>query len=291
MGTYFYDKSFWPFLTSASPRESDFIIEVLRYYHVPAQVRPSHPMEWSIPLGVIAMESSLAFSILRITNLLTVPQFFAPILNGVVMMNLDAILDPLVAVNHPCNQITPIGRDEGFVLWHWCADDNMVNWFGVPLFNYAGWFAALMAFTVAIQLADRLTTSRSSGVWRISTTVFKSFLVFAIFTACLIVEYLFYESVKAVLHETVVIIPVSLVIVSGVVVWKARGRCRGDRRIEWVSVSPQLFVFTFCLAILALRGWGAMSLPYVLVWIITSTLGLTLLFSSFVTRRLSRCEI
>jgi hypothetical protein len=79
----------------------------------------------------------------------------APLLAGLLMVDIDALLDPVVAADYACvgaqqNSIGGGFGQAGLGLWNWYYPDpnfdripsDLAIWFGVPLFNYAAWWAA-----------------------------------------------------------------------------------------------------------------------------------------------------
>lgn len=108
-----------------------------------------------IPLSIPLLESALIYCTLWIAMLMGVNRAFAPLLAGLLMVDIDALLDPVVAADYACvgaqqNSIGGGFGQAGLGLWNWYYPDpnfdripsDLAIWFGVPLFNYAAWWAA-----------------------------------------------------------------------------------------------------------------------------------------------------
>ncbi|MGH7289130.1 MAG: UbiA family prenyltransferase, partial [Myxococcota bacterium] len=67
-----------------------------------------------------------------------------PFLAALVLVNVDALLDPVVATAHNCvNGMLMERPGIGLGFWRWYIDPRgLGEWYGVPIFNFAVWFAA-----------------------------------------------------------------------------------------------------------------------------------------------------
>ena len=93
-----------------------------------------------IPLCIPIFEGSLAYAALWTSRFLCAPLWFRPLLAGLTLFNADALLDPIVATTHDC---TGLVTRQGLGFWHWYIDDSYIaHWYGIPLFNFVGWFGA-----------------------------------------------------------------------------------------------------------------------------------------------------
>lgn len=93
-----------------------------------------------IPLVIPIMEGSLAFAALWTSRLLKAPIWVRPLLAGWVLVNVDALVDPIVATTHNCHGDV---LRQGLNFWHWYIDDTYIaHWYGIPVFNFVGWFGA-----------------------------------------------------------------------------------------------------------------------------------------------------
>jgi 4-hydroxybenzoate polyprenyltransferase len=124
-----------------------------------------------IPLSIPLLEASLTYAGVWTAMRMGAGYRLTPLVAALVMVNVDALLDPVVAASRPCDGSPPdpIGLrfgQPGLGLWTWYVPDGpisgvngMAEWFGVPLFNYAAWWCApvfLGSLAMLIQYARRL---------------------------------------------------------------------------------------------------------------------------------------
>jgi 4-hydroxybenzoate polyprenyltransferase len=149
----------------------------------------------TIPLSVVLLEASLTYAALWTARLLRGPLGAQPIFAGLVLVTVDALLDPIVAMAHSCEKgletagITPappIGN--GIGLWHWylpikqdliyacppvepyqiCHPDKvsglntLAPYFHIPVFNYAAWLGAPIILVALVNLVGPL---RRQWIW------------------------------------------------------------------------------------------------------------------------------
>lgn len=101
----------------------------------------------TIPLSVPILEGSMAYGALWTARLLVAPVWLRPLLAGLVLVTIDALIDPIVASTYTCKGIV-VRKGLGF--WRWYIDkEQLAAWYGIPLFNFAGWYGAAM-FLVAL---------------------------------------------------------------------------------------------------------------------------------------------
>src|SRR5262245_54513675 len=94
----------------------------------------------TIPLSVPILEGSLAYAALWTSRLLVAPVLLRPLLAGLVLVTVDALIDPVVASTYTC-QGDVVRKGLGF--WRWYIDKkDLAAWYGIPLFNFAGWYGA-----------------------------------------------------------------------------------------------------------------------------------------------------
>jgi 4-hydroxybenzoate polyprenyltransferase len=114
-----------------------------------------------IPLSVLFMESSITYVAMWTALMLRMRYELVPVFAGLFAMNLDVLFDPVVAVAYDCDGLPRDASGHGLGFWHWYtpvgADDYMGDWFGVPLFNYAAWWAAPTAFISCVMLLKYFT--------------------------------------------------------------------------------------------------------------------------------------
>jgi 4-hydroxybenzoate polyprenyltransferase len=107
-----------------------------------------------IPLSVLLMEASLTYAALWTARHLGAKLVVQPFLAGLVLVNVDALLDPVVATSHSCADGALLERPGiGLGFWRWYAHPSgMAEWYGVPVFNYAAWFAAPLFLVALVNL-------------------------------------------------------------------------------------------------------------------------------------------
>lgn len=111
-----------------------------------------------IPLSVLLMEASLTYSALWTARLLGASLVIQPFLAALVLVNIDALLDPVVATAHNCTDGSLSTRPGiGLGFWRWYVDkESLAEWYGVPIFNYAAWFAAPVFLISLVNLLGRI---------------------------------------------------------------------------------------------------------------------------------------
>jgi 4-hydroxybenzoate polyprenyltransferase len=99
-----------------------------------------------IPLSIVLMEASLTYSAMWTARLLGANLVVQPIVAALVMLNIDLLLDPVLATVHDCTSGAPLtAAGFGLGFWRWYVDPDYTEaaqFFGIPIFNYAAWFAA-----------------------------------------------------------------------------------------------------------------------------------------------------
>jgi 4-hydroxybenzoate polyprenyltransferase len=107
-----------------------------------------------IPLCIVLMEASLTYSAMWTARLLGANLAVQPLVAALLMLDIDLLLDPVLATAHECSTGAPLASSGfGLGLWRWYADPastEAAQFFGIPIFNYAAWFAApllLVSFT------------------------------------------------------------------------------------------------------------------------------------------------
>lgn len=121
-----------------------------------------------IPLTIPIMEGALAFAALWTSRRLNAPLLLRPFLAGMVLVNVDILLDPIVATTHSCSGAV---LRTGLGFWHWYTDDAYISrLYGIPLFNFAGWYGAavlLVSLAYLLHWGGQHTASRwGPKAWR-----------------------------------------------------------------------------------------------------------------------------
>jgi 4-hydroxybenzoate polyprenyltransferase len=131
-----------------------------------------------IPLSVVIFEASLAYSAMWTARLLGAARWTQPLLAGLVLITVDALLDPVVAISHICdrnayNTIFPGAQGAKLGFWHWYVPrpedlitpgqrgpdgQNLLEtwWFHIPIFNFAAWLGAPIVLTLLVSLLSQL---------------------------------------------------------------------------------------------------------------------------------------
>jgi hypothetical protein len=111
-----------------------------------------------IPLSVLLLEASLTYSALWTARLLGSSLVVQPFLAALVLVNVDALLDPVVATAHDCASGRLLERPGiGLGFWRWYVDPtHLGEWYGVPIFNFAVWFAAPLFLICLVNLLGQI---------------------------------------------------------------------------------------------------------------------------------------
>lgn len=113
-----------------------------------------------ISATVPLIEMSMTYVFFWTARLLLTPYGFtqdvaklaiAPFMVGFMALVLDGFLDPVISASHTC---TPeLLNHPGMPYWNWYADFSLANfWYGIPMFNYAAWYAAPVFLVTVIVL-------------------------------------------------------------------------------------------------------------------------------------------
>ena len=257
---------------------------------------------WDIPFSVIALEAALLFGLFRLSVTMLKSESGSRLraalatagMSGFLMVNVTAILDPVVSTTQWCEPSMP---DPGyhyltFGLWQWYTTDAHPGfWYGVPLVNYAAWFLAAATFSFVARLDDE----RPSGVLRryklasmyLLATVGITALMFIILLPVKMLvdkimvhgqDYLFsphpiFSPKMWEFTTTVALLGVGLYLIR-------RGRREERPRFDWISAMPKLLVFLFCLGLLRIQFHGGLFR----IWIATAAIATAVLLWPFIIR-------
>lgn len=133
-----------------------------------------------IPLSVVLLEASLTYAALWTAKLLRGPVGAQPIFAGLVLVTVDALLDPIVAMGHACSgdlSLATPASGNGIGLWHWYTPtardlvyacppveswqvcqkpasgvNTLAPYFHIPIFNYAAWLGAPIILVALVNL-------------------------------------------------------------------------------------------------------------------------------------------
>lgn len=99
-----------------------------------------------IPLCIVLMEASLTYTAMWTARLLGANLVVQPLVAALLMLDVDLLLDPVLAAAHECKTGAPLASGGfGVGLWRWYVgpeSTEAARFFGIPVFNYAAWFAA-----------------------------------------------------------------------------------------------------------------------------------------------------
>jgi len=123
-----------------------------------------------IPLSIVLMEASLTYSAMWTARLLGANLVVQPLVAALVMLDIDLLLDPVLATAHDCSSGAPLPTSGfGLGFWRWYVDPRhteAAQFFGIPVFNYAAWFAAPLLLVAATNLAGPFVRGWLLPWWR-----------------------------------------------------------------------------------------------------------------------------
>lgn len=236
------------------------------------------PASAYMPLAVPLQEAALTFGVLWTATLLRARPWLQPFLGGIVFLGIDAFLDPVLAETFDCMAATtPTLSHAGLGLWEWHVHDALgTAWFGIPLFNYAAWFAAPVVLIALVHLFDWI------GALLSSTTVPAITSFEAVFLAIVGIGFLivFGMAPSAPWPASMQGGFLALVVVGTLVavLWFAGGYDHGNAYRWWfihpmlISVAVPLLVFLgsgLVISLPYLTIVGAITIPLVLVFAIS----------------------
>lgn len=235
---------------------------------------PAPPKD--VPLEIAMFEAAVLFSIYRISHQLfpsvinagaslswvrwawiAVPM---ALLNGVLAVNLDAILDPAVSGSQACRLGDPSSPYPG-LLWMWHTNaDFQGYWFGVPLANYTAWFAALFAFSISVRVGRTVVVGPLKIAMQTHALAFLQalgFLLGLLFTVKFALDQVVYHGLafatgsmpKGAVWQFAVF--GAVLTVSIIIGLMALVRPSTRDPLEWQVIAPQAFSFGYCLVALA----------------------------------------
>jgi len=284
-----------------SPASPDFLAKQLQALLSTLPVDEAAPLNcpkpqasWNVPLPVVAIEAALLFwflrvSILRLTGAPLRAAVAAACLNGLLMLNLTAVLDPVVSTTQWCGQPLLDPHQSGLTvinLWSWFTDEMHPGyWFGVPLVNYAAWFLTIAVFTFVMRLDDGrpagviARVNRRLGVFAYGAALLGIFAL--LFPLKLLVDLLLEHGHKMISPDANVgrawQFSVMLGLLgSGVAVFARFAQVRPHPRIPWLAAMPQLLVLTYCLWALTVQPKSTI----IAVWLVSAATAVTAMYLS-----------
>jgi hypothetical protein len=238
-----------------------------------------------IPLGIMFMEGVLLLAFFRTSYLLGLKWYIAPFLDALACVNLDALLDPVVARTVYCSLAGTGPEFTGLTFWTWRSTEVNPGWFfGIPYVNYVAWFMAVWAFSMSYRLvakwmgvddvADPPPNPTPPSPGNFLADFPKAIIALIVLVLMLIVlvatiGFAFGRRPGDFAWQSSIMAAIMLVSAGVVVVW---GRpFRRDADFVWQLCLPQLFVFAFCLAGL-IHLWSTRSVLWP-VAVVTTALG------------------
>jgi len=101
-------------------------------------------MVGTVPLSILLIEASIFYSALRFAEQLRFPKWTIPVIVGFLGVLQDLTIDPVAAFDLHMVAGVMEGR------WNWTTHyTNML--FGIPFFNFTGWFFLMFYYTALIQ--------------------------------------------------------------------------------------------------------------------------------------------
>ena len=106
-------------------------------------------MVGTVPLSILAIEAVIFYSALRFAEVMKFPKWTIPLIVGFLAVLQYLTIDPVAVFDiHPVAGVME-GR------WNWTAHYKGLL-FGIPFFNYTGWFFLMFYYTALIQLGRKL---------------------------------------------------------------------------------------------------------------------------------------
>jgi hypothetical protein len=236
------------------------------------QPPPGAGISLSIPLA----EASLTFSVMWTAQLLAAPALLQPFLVGLVHLAIDAFLDPVLAWSYDCMSGDRIETGLGF--WHWFVNEDLgAEWFGIPLFNFAAWYAAPI---ILVSLARLIDWIRAWLAWRAAGAIgaepqpstLEGVFLTIVFTTFSIL-FLLAPSAPWPLDQQWMVLLGAVLATLAAVVWHVPSYVHTNA-FRWELVLPQLMFLVYPLLAVILTGLVP-TIPYLwLVALVTVPLAL-----------------
>jgi len=297
----FFPLSFNPW--GGTPADPDYLANLLRrsLSWIPSEIdlmTCQRPQEsWAVPFPVVALEAALLFWFLRVSVIRLKGKGVRTALAGasisaLLMVNLFAVMDPVVSTTQWCGQAVLDPRSSGLDvinLWTWFTDEvHPGYWFGVPLVNYAGWFLTVFAFTFLLRLEE----NGSGGI----ISQYNHRFGLLSYGAALLLLFLLLLPLKVVVdmflvhgHEAVIVLREDIdvprawqfstmagLLLIALALAVLFGRRQPYPSIQWVAAAPQLAVLAFCLVALVIQPKASVAA----VWIVSATITIAMMRGS-----------
>lgn len=106
-------------------------------------------MVGTVPLSLLAIEAVIFYSALRFAEVMEFPKWTIPVVVGFLAVLQDLTIDPVAVFDTHLVAGVMEGR------WNWITHYKGLL-FGIPFFNYTGWFFLMFYYTALIQLGRKL---------------------------------------------------------------------------------------------------------------------------------------
>ncbi|MCK4529811.1 MAG: carotenoid biosynthesis protein [Candidatus Marinimicrobia bacterium] len=106
-------------------------------------------MVGTVPLSLLAIEAVIFYSALRFAEVMKFPKWTIPVVVGFLAVLQDLTIDPVAVFDTHLVAGVMEGR------WNWTIHYEG-RFFGIPFFNYTGWFFLMFYYTALIQLGRKL---------------------------------------------------------------------------------------------------------------------------------------
>ncbi len=276
LGKYFYGSFPLEVCFGTPTSQQPWILGLLHQPQIEGCVAPN----WCIPIGVLALEGLVFFSILRTTDLLAVNRWSKPFLDGLIAINLDAILDPVASASRWCGP----GLDrsvDGLGLWTWFTGPQDVGyWFGVPLANYTAWFGSVVAFTIAVRTVARFLGAARRHVLLEALAAIVALVGLILLSALIVVpsDLLLNRRFDSGWQFGVV---VGIVVVSLAFIVPTMRSWKRNQPFEWLPVVVQGALYAFCLAAILFTDRLEAKSGLLALWVVATAIGMGLVLAPF----------
>ena len=106
-------------------------------------------MVGTVPLSLLAIEAVIFYSALRFAEVMEFPKWTIPVIVGFLAVLQDLTIDPVAVFDTHLVAGVMEGR------WNWTTHYDG-RFFGIPFFNYTGWFFLMFYYAALIQLGRKL---------------------------------------------------------------------------------------------------------------------------------------
>lgn len=230
---------------------------------------------WCIPLGVLALEGLVLFSILRTTDVLGVNRWSKPFVDGLLAINLDAIFDPVASSTRWCSA-GDVGDLGGLGLWTWyTGPEDAGYWFGIPLANYTAWFGSVLAFTISVRTVAHFLARERHNLFKELLAALASLVGLFVLSAVIV---LIFDRLLNVRFDAAWQFGVSggVVLLSVLVILPTMRSWQRNQPIDWLPVIVQGSLYAFCLAAILFTGKFDSKPGLIWVWLLTTLIGMGL---------------